>query len=308
MDPGQLVEEAMKVKADAFTELVNEVKSLLAGEEGRVGELEVIGRLVKLPDEGEAVIVGDIHGDLKSLYHVLRDTDFMRRAQEGEPIYAVFLGDYADRGIRGPEVYYVVLKLKEMYPDRVVLLRGNHEGPSDILAMPHDLPFHIISKFGREEGVRAYKALRELWSFFFTAALVKDKVIMLHGGAPTTVRRLEDLAFAHEKHPREPILEEVLWSDPEEGITGAYPSWRGAGKLFGPDVTKRFLSVVGARALVRGHEPCPAGYKLNHEDLIMTVFSRKGPPYFNEQAAYLWVPLSAQVLSARDLEKWVRTF
>ena len=308
MDPGQLVEEAMKVKADAFTELVNEVKSTLAGEEGRVGELEVIGRLVKLPGDGEAVVVGDIHGDVESLYHILRESDFMRRAREGEPVYAVFLGDYADRGIRGPEVYYVVLKLKEMYPDRVVLLRGNHEGPTDILAMPHDLPFHMLSKFGREEGMRAYRAVRELWDFLYTAALVEGKLVMLHGGAPTTVRRLEDLAFAHERHPEEPTLEEVLWSDPEEGITGAYPSWRGAGKLFGPDVTKRFLSVVGARALVRGHEPCPTGYKLNHEDLIMTIFSRKGPPYFNEQAAYLELPLSAQVLSARDLEKWTRTF
>ena len=306
--PEELVEEAMRVSADGFVELVEEVASALAGESGRVGPLEVMGKLIRLPREGRALVVGDLHGDLKSLYHILRDSDFISRAERGEELFAIFLGDYADRGRRGPEVYFVVLKLKQLFPDRVILLRGNHEGPSDILAMPHDLPYHLASRFGMEEAAVAYKALRSLWDQLYTVALAEGLVVMLHGGAPSRARRLEDLAYAHETHPAEPHLEEILWSDPGEDIVGAYPSWRGAGRIFGPDVTRRFLATVSARALIRGHEPCEAGYRLSHGGLILTLFSRKGPPYFNDVAAYMEMPLSADIASARDLERWVRTF
>ena len=41
--------------------------------------------------------------------------------------HMVFLGDYADRGRYGIEVLYTLLRLKLANPDRVFLLRGNHE-------------------------------------------------------------------------------------------------------------------------------------------------------------------------------------
>jgi len=305
MDPKELVEEALRVKAGEFISLAEEAASELA-RSVRIGEVEIIGRLVKLPREGKAIIVGDVHGDLESLYYILRDSDFMARAEE-ELVYLVFLGDYGDRGIRSPEVYYVVLKLKELFPENVFLLRGNHEGPSDIMAVPHDLPHHMVGRFG-DEGYRAYYAVRELWAHLYTAALVEGAMVMLHGGAPSRARGLEDVAFAHEKHPEEPHLEEILWSDPEDGIRGTYRSWRGAGRVFGPDVSKRFLDMMGARVLVRGHEPCVRGYKLNHGGLVLTLFSRKGPPYYNEEAAYLEVDLSKDVADARELEPHIRIF
>ena len=308
MDLEGILREAVSADADAFTRLAREAAERLAKEHGRVGELEVIGRLVKLPRAGRAIVVGDIHGDLASLTHILRESRFIERASSGEELYLVFLGDYADRGEKGPEVYYVVLRLKLAFPERVILLRGNHEGPADIMAMPHDLPYHLLAKFGREKAPEAYRALRELWDHLYTAALVEGHIIMLHGGVPSRARGVEDLAFAHEKHPSEPHLEEILWSDPEEAITGTYPSWRGAGRNFGPDVTRRFLLAVGARALVRGHEPCDQGYRLDHGGLIMTIFSRKGPPYYNSMAAYLEADLAAEVRSARDLEPYVRVF
>ena len=308
LGPDEVVEEALRARADELVELAGRAMSILARGDVRSSGAEVIGRLVKLPRTGKAIVVSDIHGDLGSLQHVLRDSRFMERASSGEEIWLVFLGDYGDRGRYSPEVYYVVLRLLELFPGRVVLLRGNHEGPQDLLAMPHDMPYHFAAKFGHEEGFRAYRAIRGLWDELYTAVLVEGAVVMLHGGVPSRARSLEDVAFAHEKHPEEPHLEEILWSDPEEGITGTYPSWRGAGRLFGPDITRRFLLMMDARALVRGHEPCELGHRLNHGGLIMTLFSRKGAPYFNEMAAYLELDLSAELSSARDLERCVRTF
>ncbi|HDI01914.1 MAG TPA: serine/threonine protein phosphatase, partial [Candidatus Bathyarchaeota archaeon] len=156
----ELVEEAMRARGDDLAELAERVASILASEEGHVGAAEVVGRLIKLPSSGKAIVVGDIHGDLASLQHILRETQFIKRVEGGEELWLVFLGDYGDRGQRSPEVYYVVLKLKELFPSHVVLLRGNHEGPPDILAVPHDLPYYLMAKFGRDEGLRAYKELR----------------------------------------------------------------------------------------------------------------------------------------------------
>ena len=143
-----LTDMAVKTNANEFLRLTEISTQLLAKESGRVGSLRITGRLVEVPPVGEAIIVGDIHGDLESLTHILENSNFMEKAKGGENILLIFLGDYGDRGSYSPEVYYIVLKLKELFPERVVLMRGNHEGPEDLLASPHDLPFHLNRKFG----------------------------------------------------------------------------------------------------------------------------------------------------------------
>ncbi len=305
-DLGSIVREAMAIDLDEFLNLVNTVVKLQANEHGHVGSLQITGKLVYLKPEAELIVVGDIHGDLKSLSQILKDTDFIEKAKQSEHSALVFLGDYGDRGIHSPEVYYIVLKLKHAFPKNVVLMRGNHEGPDDILPYPHDLPNHLNMKFG-EESSRAYAKLRELFSQLHNAVLIKERYVLLHGGVPTQARTLDDLAYAHEKHPRESHLEEILWSDPWEGLTGTYASPRGAGKLFGEDETNRFLNMLGVRVLIRGHEPNREGFKFNHKGKVLTLFSRKGPPYLNEKGAYLQLNLD-QVKEAFQLQQWIRFF
>jgi len=304
-DLRQLIDAALKVNLRQFVELIDNVFELLTKEKGRVGSLNIIGRLVEAEPKGEATAVGDIHSDLDTLAQILQDSRFIEKMYRGEQPLLIFLGDYGDRGIYSPEVYYVVLKLKESYPKNVVLMRGNHEGPEDILASPHDLPAHLHRKFG-DEWSRAYQKLRQLFDQLYNAVLVNERCIMLHGGVPSQAKSLEDLAYAHKKHPHETHLEEILWSDPEEGTSGTYPSPRGAGKLFGKDVTDKFLKMLNVKVLIRGHEPSEAGYKVNHEGKILTLFSRKGEPYFNNQAAYLQLDLVAKVENAYQLRDSVR--
>jgi len=304
-DLKQLVDKALKMSLREFVQLTENVVELLSKEKGLIGSLNITGRMVQVHPKGEATVVGDVHGDLDTLTQILRDSGFIEKVHRSEPALLIFLGDYGDRGMYSPEVYYVVSKLKETHPEHVVLMRGNHEGPKDILASPHDLPAHLHRKFG-EEWRQAYEKLRQLFDQLYNAVLVNEQCIMLHGGVPSQARSIEDLAYAHKKHPNETHLEEILWSDPEEGISGTYPSPRGAGKLFGKDVTEKLLKLLNLKVLIRGHEPSEAGYKINHEGKILTLFSRKGKPYFNDQAAYLQLDLAAKVENAYQLRDSVR--
>jgi len=294
LNPSEIAELAFNSSADEIIDLAKKVKARLMDEreKGFAGKHEVLGGLVKLFGEGRAVIVGDLHGDMESLLHILKQSGFM-----GGDANLIFLGDYGDRGSLSPEVIYTVLKLKEMYGDRVIMLRGNHERPP---IYPHDLPIYLEYRYG-ERGEEVYRCLLELFDSLHHAAILEGKYLMLHGGLPEDFSSIEDLA-----NPREDALEQILWSDPKE-IEGTQPSPRGAGKLFGEDVAGRVLTKIGVKTLIRSHEPCD-GVSINHDGKVLTIFSRKGAPYLNRYAAYLEIDLSGEVLDAYRLAENAHKF
>jgi diadenosine tetraphosphatase ApaH/serine/threonine PP2A family protein phosphatase len=302
-----LAESATKASAEEFLMLVGNVSRRLAAENGRLGTLKITGRLVEVPPTGEAVIVGDLHGDLKSLVHILEDSSFLGKAGSGSNVLLVFLGDYGDRGAHSPEVYHVVLRLKELFPERVILMRGNHEGPPDLIASPHDLPTQMKHRFGAS-GSEAYLKLRELFAHLYTGVIIEDRVVLLHGGAPSQATAVRDIAYAHMTHPRELHLEEILWNDPWEGIKGTIASPRGAGRLFGEDVTRRLLEMLNVKALIRGHQAFSDGYSSMHGGRVLTLFSRKGPPYNNTFGAYLHLDISQKLEKPTQLLQGIRRF
>jgi len=303
----QIVKEALEVQCEEFTRLVEEAARLLAKENGQVGNFNIMGRLVKIKPLGEAIIVGDLHGDLESLIQILKETNFLYETNQNNKTVLIFLGDYGDRGAYSAEVYYVVLKLKLLFPEQVILMRGNHEGPEDLLASPHDLPIQFHARFG-EKWREAYSKIRELFEHLYNAVFMEERYLMIHGGLPLQAKTIEDLAYAHIKHPKQRLLEEMLWSDPTEMIRGVCESPRGAGKLFGENITNEVLRRFSVKILIRGHEPCGDGFKINHGGKVLTLFSRKGLPYFNLYGAYLNVELSQKFENAEQLIPYIHKF
>jgi diadenosine tetraphosphatase ApaH/serine/threonine PP2A family protein phosphatase len=307
MNLSSVVQESKVVQSAGFIELLAETIELLRGESGRIGNQTVMEGLVKLEPAGKALVIGDLHGDLDSLIDILKSSGFTQKMAASKDATLIFLGDYGDRGAHPTEVYYTILRLKLAFPEQVILLRGNHEGPEDMMASPHDLPLQFQVRF-KENGRAVYSKVRELFACLYNAVLVEERYLMVHGGLSPEIATAQDLANANATHPANDILEDLLWSDPNDTVRNVLYSPRGAGKLFGKSVTEKVLQKLGVKILIRGHEPCQEGFKLNHNGKVLTLFSRKGAPYFNAYGAYLQLPLSEKFDSAEQLVPWIHKF
>lgn len=299
-DISDLLQESSRVNADQFLKRLEEAKLQIAHEHktGRLGAGSIQAGLIALPPNGKAIFIGDLHGDLAAVRQVLTSPDVVSGGRLPADELLVFLGDYGDRGAFSAEVYYVALALKAQFPENVVLLRGNHEGPRDMPFRPYDLPRQFTERFGAR-GEEVHRAVQELHDRLYHALLVEDRYLVVHGGVPSAATHLNELAQARELHPRAPHLEELLWNDPREVMRGTAPSWRGYGKYFGADVTARLLELTGTTTLIRGHEPCE-GVRVNHGGRVLTLFSCKAA-YGNSVAAYLPIDLTHEPYSGSEL-------
>jgi diadenosine tetraphosphatase ApaH/serine/threonine PP2A family protein phosphatase len=175
------------------------------------------------------------------------------------------------------------------------------------MASPHDLPQQLQRKF-KDKWVIAHARLVKLFGCLYNATYVEDQYLMVHGGLPASLRNMQEIAQADNLHPDKPFLEELLWNDPDEAVEGVTPSPRGAGELFGKAITDEVLSRLNAKILIRSHEPAPKGYKINHGGKVLTLFSLKGAPYFNEHCAYLDVPLNKKFEDTNQLSPFIHLF
>ncbi|CAE7465853.1 PP2A4 [Symbiodinium sp. KB8] len=251
---------------DAWIDQLMECKHL---SEGQVKQLCEKAREI-LVQESNVVTVsapvtvcGDLHGQFFDLMELFRlggdcpDTNYL------------FLGDYVDRGYYSVEVVTLVTLLKVRWPDRITLLRGNHE--SRQITQVYGFYDECLRKYG---SVNVWQCFTDLFDFMPLAALVEEQVFCVHGGLSPALDKVDSIRSLDrvQEVPHEGALCDLVWSDPDDRI-GWGVSPRGAGFTFGADVTAAFMHNNNLRLLARAHQLVMEGFNWAHDQRTVTVFS-----------------------------------
>ncbi|KAI9832294.1 MAG: hypothetical protein M1819_004472 [Sarea resinae] len=182
----------------------------------------------------------------------------------------IFLGDFVDRGYFSLETFTLLMCLKAKYPDKVTLVRGNHE--SRQITQVYGFYEECQTKYG---NASVWKACCQVFDFLALAAVVDGKVLCVHGGLSPEIRTLDQIRVVAraQEIPHEGAFCDLVWSDPEDVDTWAV-SPRGAGWLFGDKVSSEFNHVNGLNFIARAHQLVNEGFKYHFKNKdVVTVWS-----------------------------------
>jgi len=219
----------------------------------------------------KSIFVGDIHGDYKTLLKVIK-TFF-----EKEFNYIIFLGDYIDRGYADMQIktLNIILHLKKIYPDKVIILRGNHEWR------------YINAEYGFKDAILyhlnpfIYYRYNELFEELPVGVLIKSpKILGVHGGIPISenseVYSIKDISKIPKKLCFEDKLaQQLLWNDPSEKIDTYKKNYRGLGYIFGKKPFKKFMKHNDINYCIRSHEIIKSGVKTLFNNKLISIFTSK---------------------------------
>ncbi|KAF2303819.1 hypothetical protein GH714_023603 [Hevea brasiliensis] len=214
--------------------------------------------------DAPVTICGDIHGqfyDMKELFKVGGDcpkTNYL------------FIGDFVDRGFYSVETFLLLLALKVRYPDRITLIRGNHE--SRQITQVYGFYDECLRKYG---SVNVWRYCTDIFDYLSLSALIENRIFSVHGGLSPAISTLDQIRTIDRKQevPHDGAMCDLLWSDPEDIVDGWGLSPRGAGFLFGGSVVMSFNHSNNIDYICRAHQLVMEGYKWMFNNQIVTVWS-----------------------------------
>jgi len=213
-------------------------------------------------------IIGDLHGQFDDLLKI-----FDRCGNPSKENRYIFLGDYVDRGPKSIETFILIGCFKILYPDNVIMLRGNHES-TDI-----SREYGFLDECRRKYNVKLWKHFCDVFHSMSVAATIgptknKPLAFCAHGGISKYINSLKDIENI--KKPTEvdnsKIITDLLWSDPS--ITNGWnESSRGVSYTFGVNQLYSFMKKIDVELVIRGHEVVEDGYEFFGNRKLVTVFS-----------------------------------
>ncbi|EGR32452.1 protein phosphatase, putative [Ichthyophthirius multifiliis] len=240
-----------RLKEQEVKELCNKVKQILNEEPNLV--------YVEAPIS----ICGDIHGQFWDLL------ELFKIGGEVPQTNYLFLGDYVDRGYNSVETFLLLLALKVRYPERIILIRGNHE--SRLITQNYGFYDECLRKYG---SINVWRSCTEAFDYLPLAAVIDNKYFCVHGGLSPGIRVLEDIQNVERRIeiPHDGIMSDMMWSDPDD-VQGWAQSQRGAGYLFGQSIVNDFCKKNNIEIIFRAHQLVMDGYKAIFNDKLVTIWS-----------------------------------
>ncbi|TIA73392.1 hypothetical protein E3P92_01647 [Wallemia ichthyophaga] len=209
-------------------------------------------------------VVGDIHGQFYDLIELMRIGGYSPHTNY------LFLGDYVDRGLFSVETISLLTCLKLRYPDRVQLIRGNHE--SRAVTQTYGFYVECLKKYG---SPTVWTAFTDMFDYLTLSVVIDNRIFCVHGGLSPSIHTLDQIKIIDRfrEIPHEGPMADLVWSDPDPGKEEFAISPRGAGYTFGSQVVKKFLQMNDMQHILRAHQLCMEGYSVLFDDELSTVWS-----------------------------------
>jgi len=271
----------LSISCDQIIGKLLEVRGNKPGKQVQLSESEIQGLILKsrevfmsqstlLELEAPIKICGDIHGQYYDLLRLFEYGGFPPEANY------LFLGDYVDRGKQSLETICLVLAFKIKYPENFFILRGNHECASI------NRIYGFYDECKRRYNIRIWKTFTDTFNCMPVAAIIDEKIFTMHGGLSPELQSMDQVRkiMRPTDVPDSGLICDLLWSDPEEGISGWGENDRGVSFTFGADIVERFLRKHDFDLICRAHQVVEDGYQFFAKRQLITIFS--APNYCGE--------------------------
>ncbi|KAK4085674.1 uncharacterized protein Triagg1_664 [Trichoderma aggressivum f. europaeum] len=239
-------------------------------------------------------VVGDIHGQFYDLIEIFRiggycpDTNYLflvhvhvhahthpvacplARGICGVDSLEIPAGDYVDRGMFSVETISLLVCLKLRYPERVHLIRGNHESRG--VTQSYGFYTECSRKYG---NANVWHYFTDMFDFLTLSVVIDNQIFCVHGGLSPSIHSIDQIKIIDRfrEIPHEGPMADLVWSDPDPDRDEFSLSPRGAGYTFGAQVVKKFLAVNNMSHILRAHQLCQEGFQVLYDDRLSTVWS-----------------------------------
>ena len=269
MDVDSIIEKLLSVRGNKPGKQVDlkeeEIKFLIDKSLAIIKEQKMLVEL-----EAPLHVCGDIHGQYYDLLRIFEHCGY-----PGEYSY-LFLGDYVDRGKQSLETVCLLLSYKIKYPEKVTLLRGNHESSVT------NRIYGFYDECKRRYNVRLWKSFTELFNYLPVAAIIDDKILCMHGGLSPELKNIQNIADINRPTdiPDTGLLCDLLWSDPDKEVAEYDENDRGVSVIFGEKIVQDFNKKNDLDLIIRAHQVVDDGYEFFAQRQLITIFS--APNYCGE--------------------------
>jgi hypothetical protein len=105
----------------------------------------------------------------------------------------LFLGDFVDRGAHSLETICLLMALKIKYPDKIHMIRGNHEDRwiNNAFGFAEECSNRLGEDPADPDSV--FNRINDVFDWLPLCAVIDDKIVCLHGGIGSTLNSLEQI-------------------------------------------------------------------------------------------------------------------